>query len=168
MLLPRSSQQSIHQREVELTLGRLDQFPAHRRHNSIQSHRCQPRPLRIHIVQARRARVMDLGAQHQIRLAIHDQLRSVATLFQMRRTSLPRTSLPIDRPSGSAEKERKSRERKKTVFHGTQNLSLRRPLRPARYLVSRSQQPWDHAAIRVTLHLQMKLLAQSARCCCCR
>ena len=90
MLLACSGQQAIHQREVKLALHRLNQLPAHRREDRVQPHRRQARPFRFHVIQARRTGVMDLRAQQQIRLAVHDQLRRFAALRQVRRASVLR------------------------------------------------------------------------------
>ena len=85
----RVANQPVDQAEVELALGGFEQGPGDRRQHGVEMHRGQPRPDRLHVVEARRRVVEDLAAQRQERLAVDDQLGRRAAFFQMRNNPDP-------------------------------------------------------------------------------
>ena len=77
--------QRVHQREIELALLRLDQFPARCGEYGVEVRRHEPRPERFHVVEAGRAGIVQLRAQNEEGFAVHDQLPRRALLLEERR-----------------------------------------------------------------------------------
>jgi hypothetical protein len=71
----------------------------------------------------------------------------------------------LDRTRGREYKQGQQRKSKEPVCHGTSECTILR-FGPASASDLHARGSLDRAANRVTLHAQMKYLAQSAFCCC--
>ena len=111
--------EAVDEREVVDAFFGLDQFPAERRDHRVEAHGLELGPDGLHVFQVRRGRVVQLAGEHQEGLAIDDQLRGDAALFQMRRCGCLRGK------SGGfkAKDKQKNWQRAKWVSHNDREFS---------------------------------------------
>src|ERR1035441_5353223 len=83
-MLPGSLNQTVHQAEIEPPLLGLQQLPGHRGQHRVEVGGRDFGPERPHVLHAGGAGVVQFRAENQERLAVHDQLRGRAALFQVR------------------------------------------------------------------------------------
>ena len=84
IIFPRAGEHSVNEAEIIFPFHRLDPVPADADENGVEVRLDELRPDRIHIFETGRGGVVRLAGQNQIRLAVNDQLRGGAALFQMR------------------------------------------------------------------------------------
>jgi len=78
-------EEAVDKGEVIFAFFRLDEFPVQRSHHAVKAHRRQLRPDRLHVLKARRRRVVQFARQHQERFAVDDELGRNTPLLEMRR-----------------------------------------------------------------------------------
>ena len=83
IVFPRRLDRAIYQREIELTLFRLQKFPIDGGQDGVDVHRGELRPNRLQVVQTRSAGVTQFPSEDQKRLAIDNQLGCCTLLLKM-------------------------------------------------------------------------------------
>jgi len=76
--------EGIDYREIEAPLVGFELTPFHRSEYGIEPHLSEPRPQRGQILRVRRRGIAQFAAQHEVRLAVYNELRGRAVGRQMR------------------------------------------------------------------------------------